>query len=190
MPFANEEQAFDDFTLNYDRATNIILALDRGESPEPLQSDEGPYLIKRISKRMAMPDFNFLDPQIQENFRNMVSLYEQLEAEKAQQLKAMQADFIPTDGPQIKVQWYIKDPTNPARSVQATLPANAINWLVERMSDQSGFKQMNEKMDSGAQADIAQIYNEQSQQQPQQQPGLPEAPMGAPGMPTNKGFAQ
>lgn len=185
MPFANEEKAFDDFTLNYDRASNLILALERGESPEPLQSDEGPYLIKRISNRMAMPDFPFLDPQIQENFRNMVQIYEQLEAEKAQQLKAMEADFIPTDGPQIKVQWYIKDPTNPNRSIQATLPANSINWLVQRLSDQSGFKQMNERLNSGSQANIAELFNQGQQEQQQ-----PANPAEAPGMPTNEGFTQ
>lgn len=200
MPFANDEKSFDDFTLDFDRATNTILALDRGEAPTPLQTDKGPYMIKRLSNRTAMADFKFMDPQIQSNYTNMITLYEQLEAEKARQLKAMEADFIPTDGPMIKVAWYIKDPTNPDRSVQATLPANAIQWLVQRITDQQGFTTPDAKLNSGAQAQIASIYNQNAQQQsgmpqlpgrdawgkhPQQQP-----PQQAVGMPTNRGFSQ
>lgn len=180
MPFANEEKSFSDFTMDYDKAENMILALDRGEAPVPLQSDAGPYMIKKLSARMSKADFQYLHSQIQSNYANMIATYEQLEAEKARQLKAMEADFIPTDGPMIKVAWYIKDPTNPARSVQATLPANAINWLVERLTDQQGFKNPLAKLPEGNQAEIAQIYNQQSaNQQPQQQ---------AVGMPTNRGM--
>lgn len=183
IPFANEEKSFDDFTLDYDRATNMILALDRGESPTPLTTDKGPYMIKRLSNRTAMSDFSLLHPQIQANYKNMITIYEQLEAEKARQMKAMEADFIPTDGPMIKVAWYVKDPTNPSRSVQATLPANAINWLVQRIADQNGFTQPLENLNSGAQAEIAGMYNQQNQQQ---QAGPPQQV----GMPTNRGFLQ
>lgn len=179
MPFANEEKSFDDFTLDYDRAENMILALDRGEAPKPNQSDKGPYLIKKLSARMSKADFQFMHTQIQANYQNMIAVYEQMESEKARQLKAMEADFIPTDGPMIKVAWYIKDPTNPSRSVQATLPANAINWLVERLTDQQGFTNPLKSLPEGNQAEIAQIYNQQSAAQ---------QPPSAVGMPTNRGI--
>lgn len=180
LPFANEEKSFDDFTLDYDRATNMILGLDRGESPQPLQTDKGPYMIKRLSNRTAMSDFSMLHQQIQANYQNMIKIYEQMEVEKARQMKAMEADFIPLDGPMIKVGWYIKDPTNPSRSVQATLPANAINWLVQRISDQQGATTALAKLNSGAQSEIAGMYNQQSAPQPQEAVGLP----------TNRGFLQ
>jgi hypothetical protein len=184
MPFANQEKSFDDFTLDYDRATNMILALDRGENPQPLQTDKGPYMIKRLSNRTAMSDFPTLHPQIQMNYKNMINLYQQMEAEKARQMKAMEADFIPTDGPNIKVAWYIKDPTNPSRSIQATLPANAINWLVQRINDQQGLKSEIAALNSGDQNAIAGMYNQQHgiAQSPGDKPGI--------GMPTNKGFLQ
>jgi hypothetical protein len=165
MPFANEEKSFDDFTLDYDRAENMILQLDRGEAPRPLKTDNGPYMIKKLSARTAKPDFPTLHDQIQANYQNMIATYEYLEAEKARQLKAMEADFIPTDGPMIKVAWYIKDPTNPDRSIQATLPANAINWLVQRLNDQNGATAQLMGLSQGNQADIAQFY-EQGKQQP------------------------
>ena len=180
MPFANEEKSFDDFTLDYDRTQNIILALDRGEAPTPIQSDPGPYIIRKLSNRMSKSDFQFLHQQIQINYKNMISIYEQQEAEKARQLKAMEADFIPADGPMIKVAWYVKDPTNPSRSVQATLPANAIQWLVQRLTDQQGALQSLQQVPQGNQAEIADFYNQQQQTQPQT----------AIGMPTNKGMLQ
>ena len=187
LPFANEEKGFQDLTMNYDRATNLILALDRGEAPSPMKSDKGPYILTRLSSRMSMPDFVTLHPTIQENYQNIVQIYEELEATKAQQLKAMEADFIPTDGASIKVAWYVKDPTNPKRSVQATLPARAIEWLVQRINDQSGFEQDLEGLTEGDQADIADIYNQKrvAQQNQPEQPAQQQT-----GMPTDKGFIQ
>lgn len=188
LPFANEEKSFEDFTLDYDRATNMILALDRGEAPTPLQNDKGPYMIKRLSNRMSMPDFGTLHDQIQSNYGNMIATYDHLEAEKARQIKAMEADFIPTDGPMIKVAWYIKDPTNPARSIQATLPANAINWLVQRLTDQQGFVAGDAALSQGAQAQIASTYVNQKQlTAPEPAPAQGAAGVGAP---TNRGMLQ
>lgn len=191
MPFANEEKSFDTFTMDYDRAENILLALDRGEAPQPLNSDKGPYIIQKLSARMSKSDFQFLHQQIQDNYKNMIATYEQLEADKAQKLKAMEADFIDTGGPMIKVGWWIKDPTNKDRSVQATLPANAIQWLVQRLEDQQGFVAQQQNLDTGTQADIADKY---MQSKPQQQPApqMPQAPQGqaAVGMPTNRGMMQ
>lgn len=179
MPFANEEKMFSDFTMDYDRAQNLILALDRGEGPAPLIADNGPYIIKKLSARMSQPDFVILHSQIQQNYNNMISLYEQQETQKAQKLKAMEADFIPSGGAMIKVAWYVKDPTNPARAVQATLPAEAVQWLVERLTDQQGFKQPLSGLPQGNQAEIADIYNKERAAQPM---------ANAVGMPTTRGM--
>lgn len=160
MPYANNEKSFDDFTLNYDRATNIILALDRGDAPTPNRYDDGPYIIKRLTARTVQGDYQYLDPQIQQNYDLTIKLYEEMEVEKQRELKAAEADFIPTDGPMIKVAWYIKDPTNPSRSVQATLPANSINWLVQRLSDQGqNQEQLGRIQNQGALSEIASMYN-------------------------------
>jgi hypothetical protein len=174
MPFANNEKAFEDLTLDYDRATNIILALDRGESVMPNKYDNGPYTIKRLTARMSQSDFSKLDPMIQENYNNLVNIYSEMEAEKAREMQAMQADFIPTDGAMIKVAWYIKDPTNPARSVQATLPAASIEWLVKRLEDQGSAQNTLQSTGKGQQ-DIINSYNNGAQQQQASPEG--QAPM-------------
>lgn len=170
MPLANNEESFKDFTMDYDRATNIILALDRGESVVPNKYDKEPYIVKRLTSRMSQSDFTQLDPQIQQNYENLCGLYEQQEAEKAKQMQAMQADFIPTDGAQIKVAWYIKDPTNPSRSVQATLPASSINWLVDRLAEQGSSQEALQRNGPGV-SGVAEHYNQlgAGAQQPQQQ---------------------
>lgn len=162
MPMANNEQSFNDLTMNYDRATNIILSLDRGGSVVPNKYDEGPYIVKRLTARMSQSDFENLDIQIKQNYENLVGLYEEMEAKKAKELQAMNADFIPTDGAMIKVAWYIKDPTNSSRSIQATLPASSINWLVQRLQAQ-GSGQSELAMNGQGKADVAEKYNQLSQ---------------------------
>jgi hypothetical protein len=172
MPLASNEDYYKDLTLEYDKSTNQILALDRGEQVLPNKYDSEPYMVKRLTARMSQSDFLQLDPQIQQNYENLVGLYQQQEAEKAKQQQAMQADFIPTEGAQIKVAWYIKDPTNPSRSVQATLPASSINWLVERLSEQ-GASQEQLMMNGAGAHGVIQKYNELGaggQPQEQQQP--------------------
>lgn len=161
MPYANNEQSFDDFTLSYDRATNMILQLDRGQAPTPNMYDDGPYIIKRLTARMVQADFEFLDPQIQQNYKDTVSLYEDMEAEKQRKIQAAEADFIPTQGANIKVAWYIPDPTNKSRSIQATLPAQAIEWLVKRLEDQgAGQAQLQSMNNVNAMSEIAQKINQ------------------------------
>jgi hypothetical protein len=173
MPMAAGEKALEDLTLGFDRAQNIILELDRGGAPQPIVSDDGPYLMKKLSNRMSKSDFQYLHPQIQMNYKNMIQLYSDIEAEKARQLKAMEADFIPTDGPMIKVGWWVKDPTNSSRQVQATLPANSINWLVQRLADQQGLKQPLEGLPTGIQAGIANQYQAGKEQPAMLPPGAP-----------------
>ena len=176
MPFANNEEAFSDFTLDYDRATNIILALDRGESATPNKYDSGPYIVRRLTARMSQSDFIRLHPDIQKNYEGIVNVYTQLEAQKAQELKAMQADFIPTEGAMIKVAWYVKDPTNPSRSVQATLPASSIQWLVDRLGEQGSTQQTLEMNGQGKTDVVSQYLNEaQGQQQTSSEQSLPGA---------------
>jgi hypothetical protein len=158
MPMANNEQSFNDFTLDFDRATNIILALDRGEQVTPNKYDKGPYIVKRLTARMSSSDFQLLAPPIQEAYAATVAQYEEMETKKAQEMKAMQSDFIPTDGAQIKVAWYVKDPKNPSRSIQATLPASSINWLVQRLSEQGSAQEDLQRNGAGS-VDIVENFN-------------------------------
>lgn len=159
MPLGDFEEAFCDMTLDPDLAQNMILALDRGEIPEPNFYDNHKYMIKKLTWRMRQPDFNMMDQNIKDAYEAMVQVYDQMEVAQQRQLLAAQAQFIPSGGAKIKVDYYIKDPKNPGRDVRATLPAESIDWLVQRLADQGSSQEQLLNMNQGAVQQIAQQLN-------------------------------
>jgi hypothetical protein len=172
MPFGNFDESFSDMTLNYDSATNMILALDRGGTPQPNKYDDSTYMIQRLVARQRMSDFAMLSPQIQQNYQQLTSLYEDQETQKQQQILAAQAEFIPSGGARIKVDYYVPDPTNPDRPVRATLPAESVDWLIKRLADQGSSQQQMTTMNQGAVGEIAAKLQQQGPP-PQGQPPMP-----------------
>lgn len=178
MPFSNSEEAFSDLTLNYDTATNIILALDRGQEPPMVKNVDYGYLLMRLSARQAQSDYNLLSPQIQQKYDIVIADYEKVQADAANALKAAQADFIPTSGAMIKVDYYVPDPTNKTRSIRATLPAESIDWLIKRISEQGSSQEALSQQTQSTQADIARML-----QQMNAQGGQASLPTAGPGVP-------
>lgn len=158
MPFANNEKMFDDFTVSYDRGTNILLQLERGQQPTPSKYDDAPYLIKRLTNRQVQSDYEFLPDNIKQNYEMLIDAYETMEAEKQAQLQAAASGFIPSGGASIKVAWYVPDPNNSSRSIQAVLPAESISWLVDRLNAQGSSQEALQGLGTGAQAGIAEQY--------------------------------
>lgn len=179
MPFANNDEMLDDFTLDYDTAMNVILALDRGQPVMPFKSDNPEYVLKRLGARMQKPDFRLLPPQIQMNYDKTKSLYEQLLAQKAQELKMAESQFIPSGGAMIKVDYYVPDPTNSARSVRATVPAESVDWLIKMLSAQGSAQEQLMGQKPQMQMDLAQMIANQGMPQRQLIP-LPQANQGRP----------
>lgn len=157
MPFANFGDTFSDLTLDDDAATNIILALDRGEQIQPQPSDNADYILKRMSARQKKQDFQMLDPQIKQAYAMLMQAYEQAKADQAQKIKEAQAEFIPASGAMIKVDYYIPDPKNPSRSIRATLPAESIDWLIKQLSTQGSAQEQLAGQTAGVQSEIAQM---------------------------------
>jgi hypothetical protein len=176
MPLGNMEESFSDLTLDYDAGTNIILSLDRGEAPQPFRYDEGSYLIKRLVARTRMSDFKLLDQGIQSNYFNLISLYEQQETEKQQEILKANADFIPSSGARVKVDYYIADPKNPDRPVRATLPAEAVDWLIKRLADQGSSQEIISQMNTGAVSEMAGMLNQKLGMATQGSAGGPPIP--------------
>lgn len=170
LPFANVEDAFDDFTIDYDVATNIILSLDRGEQVHPNTSDNAQYILKRLAARQKKPDFRTLAPQIQSAYQMLVSQYEQVMAQQAQQIKAAESQFIPSGGAMIKCDYYINDPTNRERTIRATLPAESVDWLIKQLASQGSAQEQLAQLPQNVQADVSQSIVNQGV--PQRQFGL------------------
>jgi hypothetical protein len=178
MPFANGEEAFDDLTLNYDSAVNVILALDRGQQVQPFKSDDAEYMLKRLGARMKKPDYRLLAPQIQMNYDQLIQAYEGILTQKAQDLKQMESQFIPSGGAMIKVDYYIPDPSNKDRSIRATVPAESVDWLIKQLSAQGSAQQQLGQQPPQMQMDLARMIAQQGQPPRQVLPPAPQMPMG------------
>ncbi len=161
MPFANSEEAFDDFTLDFDTSANIILALDRGEPVNPTKTDNAEYILKRLTARQKKPDYKLLAPQIQNAYDMLIQAYDGILAQQAAQLKAAESQFIPSGGAMIKVDYYIPDPTNAQRSIRATLPAESVDWLIKQLAAQGSAQEVLQGQSPNVQSDVSRMIAQQ-----------------------------
>ncbi len=179
MPFSNIENGFEDLTIDFDAATNILLALDRGEQVQAQPFDNAEYILKRLSARQKKQDYRLLGPQIQMNYQNLMQAYQNVLAQQAQQLKQAEAQFIPSGGAMVKVGFWIPDPTNKTRSIQATLPGEAIDWLIKQLTAQGSAQEQLQQLPQNVQAQVSsQVANQGMVPRQLQNPqALPPGPM-------------
>ena len=171
MPYTNTEEIFTDWTTDYDIVTNDILALDRGEMPEGNEYEDHKYAIKRLIHRMKQPDFQFLDLQIQMNYKMKVTDHEQKESEQLLKMRQAEPEFVPATGPLVKADIYVTNPESPDKTARAKIPMDALRWLIDKLETQGMKLSDLDKLQQGAQADIAQQFTDQLGQQPQPQEG-------------------
>ena len=177
MPYTNNEKIFEDFTQDYDNITNDILALDRGKYRPAQRYDKHKYVIKSLVSRMKQSDFEFMSPQIQQLYQAKLQEHEMMEVQNLQKLQQSQAGFIPSGGFLVACDFYVKDPQKPSRQRRARIPSESVKWLIDKLQAQGSSLKDLEKVQQGAQVDIAEQLN---QQQPQ-----PEQPLRA--VPTDIG---
>lgn len=164
MPFANVDESFDDFTIDYDTSVNDILALDRGEQPPINQYDNHEYCIKRLTLRTRKPDFKFLAPNIQRNYYAKIALHEKFQARKILEMKRMEQGLIPTGGALITVDFYTNSPTQSGgiKAEKAKLPYESVAWLIKQLEAQGSTQEALAQMSGGAQEEIARMVNGQA----------------------------
>jgi hypothetical protein len=185
-PLGNFEGAFEDMTLAYDRITNDILAMDRGERPPVNQSDDHTYAIKRLTSRMAKSDFKYLSPQIQSNYQARIDVHNKFEAFNQLALQRMKSGYIPTGGYLVVCDLYMTDPKNPEKTQRARLPYEALVWLIKQLQAQGSNTDTLAALPESAQVQIGQQMAAQAgplEQQPQL--GAPDG-MGLPAAMGNK----
>lgn len=154
MPFLNQEEAFDDITLDYDSSKNEILALERGEPVTINPYDKHDYSIQRLVNRQRKSDFKFLDPRIQQNFQAAIQAHQQLDIKQKQLIQRMEQGFIPTDGYLVVCDFYISKADGKTERVR--LPYNSIKWLIDQLKVQGATQEELERQNQGALADMAQ----------------------------------
>lgn len=158
MPFGNMEESFDDLTIDYDNARNDILALERGEYPEPNPNDNHDYMIKKITHRLKMRDFSSLPPEIQQNFMRKLVEHEQIKAQQLQQIQMAEAGFIPSGGALVKADLYVEGPEG--SKTRATFPYESLQWLMKRLEQQGSAQQDLQNMQQPAVAGISGQLNQ------------------------------
>lgn len=182
MPYINEDESFDDLTIDYDSAVNDILALNRGEQPPINQYDNHLYMIKRLTGFMRKAEFRFLDPQIQSNYGQKVALHQQFEAANQRAIQQAEAGFIPTSGYLVTCDFYVKDPTDATgvKTRRARVPYDAMEWLLEKLTAQGTSQEGLQDLSSGAQAQLAGSLNQSGGAGPG--PATPPPSEGSPQM--------
>ncbi|MCT4641593.1 MAG: hypothetical protein N4A33_04795 [Bacteriovoracaceae bacterium] len=171
MPFLNDEKMFESQLVNYDNYVNIQLSIERGEQIVPTMNDDADYLLPKLQLRTRRPDFKFLEPQVQQMYGYWIEQLELMQAQKAQQLKVMQSQMIPTSGGNVPIPIYqdVPNSTGGFKSERIKVPHDALVDLVKKLQSQGAtLETMNELQDVNA-SNIAQLYN---QQQPEAQPQL------------------
>lgn len=161
MPYSNFEETFSDMMLDYDNLTNDILAMDRGEKPPVGEYDDHIYSIKRLTNRMKQPDFKFLQQAAQYNYQQRVMLHQKMDADQKAQIQRAEQGFIPTGGYLAKCDFYIPDPKNPtAQPRRVSLPAQAIEWLVNQLQSQGQSLDTLQGLGQGPASQEAAIFNQ------------------------------
>jgi hypothetical protein len=171
MPYANAEEGFSDFTLNYDIATNFILALERGERPEPSASAPKEYMLRRLDKRMMEADFNILPEPIKATFEQAKQTFQQLIVQDQQQIQRAEQGFIPAGGPLIKTDLQVSEPntTGGMKTTRQAFPVESLMWLQKQLEIQGQSQEfLQSQLPPAEVAQIASKFNQSQPAQPQQ----------------------
>lgn len=170
-PFGNEQEAFEDLTIDYDCATNDLLALERGEQPDVNPYGNMEYTVNRLTHRMKQADFKLLNPTIIQNFKAYETQLQNAIVERERKIQALKESRIPTDGFLVTVQ--LKR-TNPETGKQENirLPYSSIHWMVDTLDKQGASQEALEQMNQGALAEASDMLLQSLQSKQGQQPPI------------------
>jgi len=170
-PYANNGLASEDLTMDFDNATNMILALDRGQPIEPSMYDDKKYLIKRLVTRTRKADFKFLAQNIQMMYQQLISQLMDMDAEEQRKIQEAAQGFIPMSGMAVVCDIYVPDPNNSSKTQRARVPYDALTWLLKRLEEQGASQQSIMQQQQAIVAQTADRFMQNSPSQPQQTAG-------------------
>jgi hypothetical protein len=175
-PYANNDLAAEDLTMDFDNGTNMILALDRGQMVEPNMYDDKKYLIKRLTTRTRKADFKFLSPQIQQMYQQIIQQLMDMDAQEQRSMQEAEAGFIPMSGMAVVCDIYVPDPNNSSKTMRARVPYDSLTWLLKRLEEQGQSQAGIMQQQQAITAQTAARFNQAPSQPPQgavlPQPGV------------------
>jgi hypothetical protein len=166
-PYANNELASEDLTMDFDAGTNMILSLDRGQPMEPSMYDDKKYLIKRLTNRTRKADFKFLPQQVQMMYQQIISQLIDMDAEEQRKIQEAAQGFIPMSGMAVVCDIYVPDPNNSSKTMRARVPYDALTWLLKKLEEQGASQQSIMQQQQAVVAQTAQSLMQNSPSQPQ-----------------------
>lgn len=168
MPFVNNEEIFNDMTINYDNVRNDMLALERGEQPVVTQYMDSEYYVEKLQHRMKQPDFRYLPPQVQQGYAALMQQHQQVIVQKQQAIIDAKNEYIPTDGAMITLSMQMPAPDGEGTK-QVRLPYSAIMHLINQLQKQGQSLETLENMNQGVLAEMSgQMMSQPIQSGPQQ----------------------
>lgn len=167
MPFLNKEDMFSELTMDSANADSDILSLDRGQYVPARKGENHDYVLKRLYSRQKMRDYDLLSPEIQQMYEQKIQEHLQMKSEELAEIKRMQAEFIPQDGPLVGVDVFesVPNSTGGMKTVRARLPQQAVNWLMEQLKSQGAQLDQMKELPQAAMSDLATTTMNTIQQQ-------------------------
>lgn len=159
-PYLNKEKMLEDLTVEYDNATNDILALDRGEYPPPVKYEDHKYQLKRLTARVKQADFRFKAPYIQNLYDQKIQEHEQAVAQEAEALMRAEAGLVPATGALVACDAYVPKPNDPMSTMRIRLPMDAIMWLDKTLKEQGNFMAGLSGLSDSAKGEIGNYVNQ------------------------------
>jgi hypothetical protein len=166
MPFGNFEESFSDIMLDYDLSQNFMLAVERGEQPQPSKADNKEYMIKKLENRIRMSDFTLLSPDIQQYYMQTLQQFMQMAAAEKEEILRAQSGFIPMTGPLIRtdLKATVPNSTGGTKTVSKEFPVDSLAWLEKQMAIQGASVESLMELNQSAQAGVASEINRMNPQ--------------------------
>lgn len=180
MPWMNDKMMFKDLTVDYDNASNVILALDRGKFPAVRDQENHKYMLSKLDARMKAADYEMLPPMVQQAYEARHQQHSQKMAQQLQQAQAAEAGFIPSGGFLTTCDMYAPDPQDPTGRRRVRLPSEAIEWLVKKLGEQGTVQGELQGLSESSQAQVGTMMGHGGQPMPN--PGQPGRPQLVPPM--------
>ena len=175
-PYLNKEQLMNDFTMDYDNANNLILAIDRGEQPELNQYDDADYMLKRLVSRKRQADFKYLSPQAMQIYDITIQQYEQIKAQQMHMDLMKNSEIIPAQGMLITCDFYVPNQKDPSKQNRVRIPSDSVKWLLDRLENQG---QTQQQLQMQQDQTVADIVGQMKNQLGPARPGIPQQmPLG------------
>lgn len=149
LPFINKKEITKDISMEYDNVKNDMLAIERGEFPQPNPDDNHEYYAKKFTSRMKESDFRYLPEPVQQLYKIKRDAHRKMHAQHEQRLIDMKNEYVPVDGPLIALDMYVPNPDPKKAPKRARYPQRALEWLGKIMSAQGASLEKLENMEAG-----------------------------------------